>query len=347
MRAPADEVLVEVDDLHTWFATPGGIVRAVDGVSLRLRRAATLGIVGETGSGKSALIASIMGLLRRRGVIHKGHSVYAGIDTLSAPPRVVRQLWGRRMSIIFQDPMTSLNPVMRVGPQLMEPIQLNLGLDRRSARERALRLLDEVGISEPAVRFREYPHQMSGGMQQRIAIAAALASGPEVLFADEPTTALDVTVQAQILDLIGQEQRTRGFAMALVTHDLGIAAARTHEIVVMYAGQIVEQAPTRTLFHNMKMPYTEALMNAIPRITAPSHARLAAIEGRPPDPMRLPHGCRFAPRCKYAQARCVHEPPPLVEAAEPAHTYRCWFPLPDQFSASSGRDNQAVAGGVA
>jgi oligopeptide/dipeptide ABC transporter ATP-binding protein len=318
--------LLEVTGLRTAFRTPAGLVRAVDGVSLTLDRGRTLGIVGESGSGKSVLSRSIMGLLPPRNVVTDGSIVYDGQEIAGLSRRQRRHLWGNEMSMIFQDPMTALNPVQRIGAQITEGLRHNLDLDRRTAGANALALLRSVGIPEPERRLKQYPHELSGGMRQRVTIAVALACGPRVLFADEPTTALDVTVQAQILNLLGQQQRERDMAIILVTHDLGVVAGRADDIAVMYAGQIVEKAPARTLFANVRMPYTEALMRSIPKLDDPSHTRLAVIGGRPPHLVDPPAGCRFAPRCPYAQDRCRSEAPPLVES-EPGHVYRCWFPV--------------------
>jgi oligopeptide/dipeptide ABC transporter ATP-binding protein len=321
-----DRQLLEVVDLRTGFKTPRGRVKAVDGVSLTLERGRTLGIVGESGSGKTVLSRSIMGLLPKRNVIREGQVLYEGTDLVTAHPDQVRDLWGAEMAMIFQDPMTSLNPVLKLGSQITEGMRYHLGMDRKTSMSNALALLKEVGIPEPERRLRQYPHELSGGMRQRVMIAVALACGPKLVFADEPTTALDVTVQAQILNLLQREQRERDMAMILVTHDLGVVAGRADDIAVMYAGQVVERAPTAALFANVRMPYTEALLRSIPALDAPSHSRLQAIPGRPPDLVNPPPGCRFAPRCSYVQDKCVQEQPPLIEG-EPGHFYRCWFPV--------------------
>ncbi len=318
--------LLEVTDLRTSFRTPAGSVRAVDGVSLTLDRGRTLGIVGESGSGKSVLSRSIMGMLPKRNVTREGTVVYDGQQLTSLPDGKRRELWGTEMAMVFQDPMTALNPVLRIGNQITEGLRFHLGLDRRTARQNAVALLRSVGIPEPERRLKQYPHELSGGMRQRIMIAVALACGPKLLFADEPTTALDVTVQAQILNLLASQQRERNMAMILVTHDLGVVAGRADDIAVMYAGQIVEKAPTATLFANVRMPYTEALLRSIPKLDAPRSAKLQSIPGRPPQLIDPPTGCRFAPRCPYAQDRCHAEAPPLVES-EPGHSYRCWYPV--------------------
>jgi peptide/nickel transport system ATP-binding protein len=223
--------------------------------------------------------------------------------------------------------MTSLNPVVKIGRQITESLEHHLNMSRSDAKEAAVALLTSVGIPEPIRRLNQYPHELSGGMRQRVTIAIALACGPRLLIADEPTTALDVTVQAQILDLLQKQQRERFMAMVLITHDLGVVAGRTDEIVVMYAGRIVERAPTYTLFTEMKMPYTEALLKSIPRVTNPSHTRLDAIVGRPPDLVNPPPGCKFAPRCPYAQERCLAEEPPLIAAGTDGHAFRCWYPV--------------------
>jgi peptide/nickel transport system ATP-binding protein len=319
--------LLEVQDLRTGFETARGLVKAVDGVSLTLERGKTLGVVGESGSGKTILSRSIMGLLPKRGVVRKGKILFEGTEIQSLSNKEMRSYWGTEMAMIFQDPMTSLNPVMKIGRQITEALQFHLGTPKRDAMATAERLLNDVRIPEPKRRLEEYPHQLSGGMRQRVCIAIALACGPTMLFADEPTTALDVTVQAQILDLLDEQRRDRNMSMILVTHDLGVVAGRTDDIAVMYAGKMVEKAPTAELFSNMKMPYTEALLNSIPKLEHRSHTRLEIIGGRPPDLVNPPKGCRFAPRCQYARERCLQEEPPLMEAEVPGHLYACWYPV--------------------
>ena len=326
-RRPAGEALLEVLDLKTHFVTERGVVRAVDGVSLSIERGKTLGIVGESGSGKTVLARSIMGLLPGTNVRREGKVLFEGQDLMALSSRDLRDIWGAEIAMVFQDPMTSLNPVVKIGRQITETLEHHLRIDKESAKQDAIAQLNSVGIPEAARRFDEYPHQLSGGMRQRVTIAIALSCGPKLLLADEPTTALDVTVQSQILDLLQSAQRERFMAMILVTHDLGVVAGRTDEIVVMYAGKVVERAPTSTLFTDMKMPYTESLVASIPRIEQPSHTRLRAIAGRPPDLVNPPAGCRFANRCPYAQPNCLEEEPPLVPAPTPGHVFRCWFPV--------------------
>ena len=320
--------LLEVNDLKTHFKTERGVVRAVDGVTFNLEEGSTLGVVGESGSGKSVLSRSIMNLLPKRGVIRLGSVSFNGQVTTNLSAKESRKLYGTGMSMIFQDPMTSLNPVVKIGRQITESLRLHFDMDKKFAKDTAEELLRSVGIPEPRRRLSEYPHQLSGGMRQRVVIAIALSCGPKLLFADEPTTALDVTVQKQILNLLARQQAERRMSMILVTHDLGVVAGRTDEIMVMYAGLAVEKAPTGSLFSQMRHPYTEALMKSIPKLADPSHTRLSAIPGRPPNMIIPPAGCRFAPRCPYAQQKCHDELPPLT--ADPydlKHLYRCWYPV--------------------
>ncbi len=343
-RTHPDEPLLALDDLKTHFRTDRGLVRAVDGVSLSLQRGESIGIVGESGSGKTVLSRTIMGLLPSTAVT-SGSVKFAGQEILGLPVKQMRHLWGAEMSMVFQNPLNSLNPLMKIGKQITEPLKLHLDMDRRNARETAAQLLRDVRIPEAERRLDQYPHELSGGMRQRVMIAIALACGPTILFADEPTTALDVTVQAQILELIGEQRRDRNMSLVLVTHDLGVVAGHTDQIAVMYGGRLVELAPTRTLFANMKMPYTKALMRSIPKMTDPSHTRLTSIPGRPPDLVHPPAGCRFAPRCAYARDKCHVEEPPLTPALVPEHVYACWYPVgsPEY----QERDEQlAAVGGV-
>jgi len=323
----AEGPVLAVVDLKTHFKTERGVVRAVDGVTFQVERGTVVGIVGESGSGKTVLSRTIMGLLPRKGVVRAGHVRFDGRLISEMADRQLRALRGLELSMVFQDSMSSLNPVVRVGRQITEVIEYHKGLSTPEARQVALDLMSAVEVPDPERRLREYPHQLSGGMRQRVAIAMALVCEPKLLLADEPTTALDVTVQAHVLDLLQDLQRQRGMAMVLVTHDLGVVAGRTDEIIVMYAGRIVERAPTHTLFADMQMPYTQALLRSIPRVDGPRHASFVTIGGRPPDLSNLPPGCRFAPRCSRAQARCHADEPPLVPGPTPGHEFACWFPL--------------------
>jgi oligopeptide/dipeptide ABC transporter ATP-binding protein len=315
--------LLQVCDLRVEFRTERGLLCAVDGVSFELEAGRTLGIVGESGCGKTVLSRSLL----RLNPVAGGRVLFDGQDLAAMEEADLRLVRGKDVSIVFQDPMTSLNPVLTIGNQIAETLTHHLRMGRRQAWARARELLAAVGIPSPDARLREYPHQLSGGMRQRVTIAMALACEPRLLIADEPTTALDVTVQAQILDLLKQQQRERGMAMILISHDLGVVAGRTDEIAVMYAGRIVEQAPTRQLFEHTRMPYTEALLRAIPRLDHASHTRLLAIGGRPPDLVDPPPGCRFAPRCDRVQERCWEQEPPLGADLDPGHWFACWYPV--------------------
>jgi oligopeptide/dipeptide ABC transporter ATP-binding protein len=317
--------LLTVADLRCRIGTAAGTVRALDGVDLSLRRGEVLGLVGESGSGKSMLVRSIMGM-RPDGAELTGRITLDGTDLTAMDAKAAHRLRGRRIGMVFQDPMTALNPVVRIGRQITEVARRTLGLSAGEARDRAAGLLARVGIPEPAERLRHYPHQFSGGMRQRITIAMALACDPDLLIADEATTALDVTVQRQILDLLQGLQRDRGMAMILVSHDLGVVAGRADEVAVMYAGRIVEQAPAEALFTGRRHRYTEALLDAVPRLDRPRHTRLRAIPGLPPDPVRDDPGCPFGPRCPRAADRCRTERPELVEAG-PGHRHACFVPV--------------------
>ena len=325
----AGHALLEVSDLVTQFHTPHGIVRAVDGVSFLLRRGQTLGIVGESGSGKSVLARTIIGILARDGsATTTGRVVFEGRDLLTLSEPDMRDVRGKDIAMVFQDPTSSLHPVKRIGAQIGEVLTRHLGLRGRAAEARSVELLASVGIARPAERLHHYPHQLSGGMRQRVAIAIALAGEPKLLIADEPTTALDVTIQAQILDLLRHQQLAHDMAMILISHDLGVVAGHTDRVAVMYAGQIVEQASTRSLFHDCRMPYTRALIRSAPQLSDPPHTRLRAISGRPPDLLQPPIGCRFNPRCHDATELCRADQPALSPAdAEGTHRYACWHPI--------------------
>ena len=315
--------VLRVQDLHTVFDTEAGVVRAVDGVSFTLPRGGVLGIVGESGSGKSVANLSILRLVPQPpGRIVSGRIELAGSDLLALPERQMRAIRGKRIAMIFQDPMTSLNPYLTIGRQLTEVLDEHEGLGRRAARGRAVEMLARVGIPEPERRFDGHPHEMSGGMRQRVMIAMALLGRPEVLLADEPTTALDVTVQAQILALVGDLRREYGTAVVLVTHDLGVVAGVADEVAVMYAGRIVEQAPAAALFATPRHPYTLALLRSLPRLSG-DRDRLPPIPGRPPDPTALGPGCPFAPRCAHVTEIC-HVQYPEARQVGPAHQVHCW-----------------------
>tara|TARA_Y100000590_G_scaffold81365_1_gene90446 strand:- start:184 stop:1296 length:1113 start_codon:yes stop_codon:yes gene_type:complete len=319
--------ILRVEDLHTSFFLPIGELKAVRGVSFTLKRGQSLGIVGESGSGKTVLARSIMGLTLAKHVETSGKAFFNGRDLLTLSRREMRTLWGTEIAMIFQDPMTSLNPMVKIGRQVIEHLRQHNNVDRREAKQTALDLLNEVRIPEAESRIDRLPHELSGGMRQRVSIASALACEPSLLFADEPTTALDVTVQHQILNLLSREQRQRNMTMVLVTHDLGVIAGRTDETLVMYAGKVVEQAPTAEIFDNTQHPYTEALLRSIPRTSQPSHTSLAAITGRPPVATHFPEGCAFSPRCPYVQPKCHEEDPPLVSVGTSGHRSACWYPV--------------------
>lgn len=321
-----DGILLSVENVAVDLPTPRGNLRAVDGVNLQVAAGQTLGVVGESGCGKTMLSRAILQLLPKKARL-TGRVMFDGQDLVSMDREKLRKLRGRSLAVVFQDPMTSLNPVLTIGTQLIETLQEHLELDLSAARKRSVELLAAVGIPAPEQRLANYPHQLSGGMRQRVAIAIALSCEPKLLIADEPTTALDVTIQAQILDLLAREQRRRHMAMIIITHDLGVVAGRTDEVAVMYAGRVVERAPTPALFKRMRMPYTEALLAAIPKLDAPPHTALPAISGRPPDPTRPLKGCSFSPRCRYAVARCHNEKPELVAAETAAHQFACFHPI--------------------
>jgi oligopeptide/dipeptide ABC transporter ATP-binding protein len=325
------EALVNITGLKTYFFTEDGVVPAIDGIDFEIRKGETLAIVGESGSGKSVTSLSIMGLIPTPpGKIVDGDIIFNGESLLNKSEREMRNIRGNKISMIFQEPMTSLNPVFRVGDQIMESILLHQKKNKKQAMDEVIHLLKMVGISEPERRVKLYPHELSGGMRQRIMIAIALACNPELLIADEPTTALDVTIQNQILQLMKQLKETIHTSILLVTHDLGVVAEMADRVVVMYAGQIVEQADVYTLFENPKHPYTEGLLRSMPGNHKRS-GKLYTIEGTVPNPLHFPIGCRFAPRCEYATDLCRSEMPPIIERAK-NEVVRC-FKYTDRWEA--------------
>jgi len=323
------EPILRVENLRTYFRTEAGVARAVDGVSFHVNPGETLGIVGESGSGKSVTSLSVMGLIPKpAGEIQKGSSILFrtpdGVEDLAtAPEDRMRKIRGNEIAMIFQEPMTSLNPVFRVGDQISESLRLHQGLNKRAARDRAIEMLQLVGIPIPKQRVDEYPHQLSGGMRQRVMIAMALACDPKLLIADEPTTALDVTIQAQILDLLNRLQQDLGMSIILITHDLGVVAETCDRVIVMYAGQVFEEGPVGDVFNDPQNPYTEGLLRSIPRLGS-GGGRLAVIPGVVPSPMDWPTGCRFQDRCPYGWEKTRDEEPPLFEIA-PGRKSKCWL----------------------
>jgi oligopeptide transport system ATP-binding protein len=316
--------VLEIRDLRTYFQSDESVVKAVDGVSVSVRRGETIGIVGESGSGKSVACLSALGLVPRPPAFHPSGQVrYQGRDLLALSERELERLRGNRLAMIFQDPLTSLNPYLRVSRQLTEVLEVHRGASAAAARRAAIAMLERVGIPDAPRRIDQYPHQFSGGMRQRVMIAMALLCEPEVLFADEPTTALDVTIQAQILELIAELKAKFGTAVVLVTHDLGVVAGTTDRVAVMYAGRIVEEGPTAEVFAAPAHPYTRGLLASLPRLDAAGREPLTAIPGLPPDLGHLPAGCPFHPRCAEAQDRCRGEYPPRVWLG-PHHAASCW-----------------------
>ncbi|MCS7013878.1 MAG: ABC transporter ATP-binding protein [Chloroherpetonaceae bacterium] len=318
--------LLELDSLSVYFKTEDGIAKAVDGVSYSLDKNETLGLVGESGCGKSVSALSIMRLVPSPpGFVAGGAIRFKGQNLLSLSETAMRTIRGNQIAMIFQEPMTSLNPVFTCGEQIAEAVRLHQRLSPKDAQDKAIEMLKLVGIPAPAQRAREYPHQLSGGMRQRVMIAMALSCNPELLIADEPTTALDVTVQAQILELIADLQQKLGMGVLMITHDLGVIAEVSHRVAVMYASKVVEYGTVTQIFDNPLHPYTRGLFQAIPRLGKKS-TRLSVIEGTVPPATDYPKGCHFAPRCPFATAQCHHEKPPLVEY-EPAHFSACWHTL--------------------
>ena len=319
--------LLEINDLRTFFTTKRGIIKAVNGVSYTVESGRTLGVVGESGSGKSVSAMSILRLLDANGYIDGGSIMFEGRDMTRLPISEVQKIRGNKISVIFQEPMTSLNPVFSIERQVSEPFMIHQGMNKREAAVKAVEMLRDVKIPNPETVVKQYPHQLSGGMRQRVMIAMALACRPKLLIADEPTTALDVTIQAQILKLMNDLKREHGTSILFITHDLGVICQMADDIAVMYCGQVVELASARTVFSHPRYshPYTEGLMVSIPRLDTPANVRLDAIPGAVPHPLALPKGCKFAPRCKYCTRKCEEEEPEFVTVGE-NHQIRCFYP---------------------
>ena len=316
--------LLNVQDLETHFKTPEGVVHAVNGVSFHLSQGETLGVVGESGCGKSVTMLSCLRLIASPpGKIVAGKAMFKDKDLLTMTPEEIRSVRGSRISMIFQDPMTSLNPVMNIGQQLAEPLILHLDMTREQARKRSVELLELVGIPNADERLKDYPHQYSGGMRQRVMIAMALSCMPEILIADEPTTALDVTIQAQIVELVKRLREEFGMAIIWITHDLGVVANIAHRVSVMYGGFIIEESQVNDLYANPRHPYTLGLLGSLPKLNEEGHTRLYSIEGMPPVLYQKPQSCPFSPRCTWATERCWNENPSL-ETVDPGHRVACW-----------------------
>jgi oligopeptide/dipeptide ABC transporter ATP-binding protein len=318
---------LSVEDLHVRFWTRRGTVHAVNGISFDIALGETLGIVGESGCGKSVTSLAILGLLARNGRVESGRAVFSGTDLIRQSDRALRRIRGREISMIFQDPMSSLNPVLTIGRQIRETLQIHFDMDRKAAIRRAAELIDRVGIPSADSRIRDYPHQFSGGMRQRAMIAMALACEPKLLIADEPTTALDVTIQAQILSLLRELVAEENAALILITHDLGVVAGMCERVNVMYAGMFVETGSAEQLFGSPRHPYTLGLLQSVPRLDAARRARLHPIEGAPRDMLSPPTACPFQPRCRFEVEESRREVPPLVEI-EPGHMVACFNPVP-------------------
>ncbi len=341
------EPLLTVRDLSVRFPTTRGVVQAVNGVEFDLEEGQTIGIVGESGSGKSVTAKTLMNLLPRSAEI-EGEVTFDGRDVREIAAKGEDHFWGVQMTMVFQDPMTSLNPVKRCGEQIAETLRYHLGHDKKKAISESIDLLERVGIPEPAKRERQYPHELSGGLRQRVVIAMALACQPRLLIADEPTTAVDVTVQKLLLDLLDDLRKERQMSMILITHDLGVARGRCDEVAVMYAGRIVERADSHTLFSDSRHPYTDALLRSIPRIEQPSHTRLDPIPGRPPELINPPVRCAYAPRCRFAQRNCLEEIPD-VSGVVGMHSFACHYPANTErgeAALQSNLDRGETAGGL-
>ena len=323
--------LLEMNNLKTFFTTKRGVVKAVNGVSYQVEAGKTLGVVGESGSGKSVSAMSMLKLLDGNGYIESGSITFAGKELTTLSIHEMQKIRGNDISVIFQEPMTSLNPVFTIERQVAEPFIIHQGLSKEEARKKVVEMLADVKIPNPEVVARQYPHQLSGGMRQRVMIAMALACKPKLLIADEPTTALDVTIQAQILKLMNDLKREHGTSILFITHDLGVIAQMADDVAVMYCGQVVELAPARTIFSESEFshPYTEGLMVSIPRLDTPANTRLESIPGAVPHPLNLPKGCKFAPRCKYCQQRCLEEEPEMTEVSDKQQV-RCFYPRKEE-----------------
>ena len=318
------ETLLKVRDLETHFKTPEGIVHAVNGVSFYIKEGETLGVVGESGCGKSVSMLSCLQLIPSPpGKVVAGEALFRGKDLLKMDAKDIRHVRGGQISMVFQDPMTSLNPVMTIGKQMAEPLMLHLNLTKEQARHRSIELLEMVGIPRAGERLKDYPHQYSGGMRQRVMIAMALSCNPQILIADEPTTALDVTIQAQIVDLVKRLRDELGMAIIWITHDLGVVANIAHRVMVMYGGFVIEEADVRDLYADPRHPYTLGLLGSLPKIHEDVHRKLFSIEGMPPILYQTPRSCPFAPRCTYAIERCWQENP-LLEPVTDGHRVACW-----------------------
>ena len=336
------ERLLEVKGLKVRFTTEDGVVRAVDDVSFELDRGKVLGIVGESGSGKSVTAMTLLGLTRDKNTAFEGEVLYDGENLIDLSEARLREVRGNRIAMIFQDPMTSLNPVYTVGDQIIEAIVTHEQASKQEAKRRAVELLRQVGIPNAQQRVDDYPHQFSGGMRQRAMIAMALSCNPDILIADEPTTALDVTIQAQILELLDRLRADFDSAVILITHDLGVVAEVADEIVVMYAGRIVERGSKRQVFYDPQMPYTWGLLGSIPRLDRPKPKKLHSIEGTPPSLINLPQGCKFRPRCPHAFEKCMDEPELANRVDDHGHLDRCWLSIDDK----RARREQTIAGEV-
>jgi peptide/nickel transport system ATP-binding protein len=328
-----------VRDLTVRFPTSRGVVQALNGVNIELEKGQMLGIVGESGSGKSVTAKTLMNLLPRTAEV-EGEVIFEGNDVRKLAAEGREHFWGVEMTMVFQDPMTSLNPVKKCGEQIAETLRYHLGRNKKEALEEAVDLLGQVGLPDPAKRVDQYPHELSGGLRQRVVIAMALACQPSLLIADEPTTAVDVTVQRNLLNLLDKLREERGMSMILITHDLGVARGRCDDVAVMYAGRIVERSDTETLFSDSRHPYTDALLRSIPRIEQPSHTRLEPIPGRPPELINPPEQCAYAPRCRFAQADCL-EAIPESQGVKGMHEFACFHP------ANTDRGREALATNVA